>query len=67
MTASFTDYIQTAAGLFPTHILMESPPQKKRLEIRYQDPELNVAIANDLFSQQKPVNVKEYPIEALGK
>ena len=67
MTANFADYIQTAAGVFPTRILIESPPQKKRLEIRYQEPELNAAIANDLFSQQKPVNVKEYPIEALGK
>jgi outer membrane lipoprotein-sorting protein len=67
LSASFADYIQTPAGLFPSKILMESPQQKKRLEIRYREPELNVSIANDLFSQQKPVNVKEYPIEALGK
>jgi len=67
LTASFADYVQTPAGLFPSKILIESPQQNKRLEIRFQEPELNVAIPNDLFSQQKPANVKEYPIEALGK
>lgn len=67
LSASFTDYIQTAAGLFPSQILMESPQQKKRLQIRYQEPELNASIPNEVFSQPKPVNVKEYPIEALGK
>jgi len=67
LIASFADYVQTPAGLFPSKILIESPQQNKRLEIRFQEPELNVAIPNDLFSQQKPANVKEYPIEALGK
>jgi len=46
---------------------MESAQQKKRLQIRYQEPELNASIPNEVFSQPKPVNVKEYPIEALGK
>ena len=67
LSASFADYIQTPAGLFPSTILMESPQQKKRLEIRFQEPELNASIPNELFSQQKPPNVKEFPIEALGK
>jgi outer membrane lipoprotein-sorting protein len=67
LSASFGDYIQTPAGFFPSRILIESPPQKKRLELRYEQPELNVSLSNDLFSQPKPPNVKEYPIEALGK
>ena len=66
LSASFADYIQTPAGLFPSKILIESPQQKKRLEARYEQPELNVSLSNDLFSQPKPPNVKEYPIEALG-
>lgn len=67
LSASFADYIQTPVGLFASKILIESPPQKKRLEIRFQEPELNVSLSNDLFSQPKPPNVKEYPLEALGK
>jgi len=67
LSAEFTDYIQIPAGLFPSKIVIESPQQKRRLEIQYEQPELNVSLSNDLFSQVKPANVKEYPIEALGK
>jgi outer membrane lipoprotein-sorting protein len=67
LTAEFTDYIQTPSGIFPSTIVIESPQQKRRLEIRYEQPELNVSLSNDLFAQAKPPNVKEYPIEALGK
>jgi hypothetical protein len=66
LSATFTDHIQTPAGPFPSKIVIDSPQQKKRLEIRYQEPELNASIAADLFSQQKPPNVKELPIEAIG-
>ncbi|HTN70969.1 MAG TPA: DUF4292 domain-containing protein, partial [Methylomirabilota bacterium] len=34
LSASFNDYIQTPAGFFPSRILIESPGQKKQLEIR---------------------------------
>jgi len=66
LKAEFTDYIQTPAGLFPSKILFEARTPKRRLEIRYQEPELNVALSPAVFSQEKPANVKELPIEALG-
>ena len=66
MSAELTDYVETPAGLFPSKVIFEAPAQKKRLEIRFQEPELNVALSPALFSQEKPANVKELPIEALG-
>lgn len=62
----FADYIATPAGLFPSRITMEAPLQKRKLEIRYQEPEINGALPPELFTQQKPGHVKELPIEALG-
>jgi uncharacterized protein DUF4292 len=66
LAASFTDYINTAAGLFPGKINIQAPLQKKQLEIRFQEPELNAAIQADQFSQTKPSHVQEVPIEAIG-
>jgi len=66
LTAQFSDYITTAAGLFPSKINIEAPLQKKKLEIRFQGPELNATIPADSFSQQKPPHVKEIPIEMIG-
>ncbi len=63
---TFSDYAATPAGLFPSRILIESAIQKRRLEIHYQEPELNATLPGELFTQQKPANVKELPIEALG-
>jgi hypothetical protein len=65
ISVKFSDYAPTPAGLFPFRIAIESAIQKRRLEIRYQEPELNETLPADLFSQQKPANVKELPIEAL--
>jgi hypothetical protein len=62
----FADYIATPAGLFPSRITMEAPLQKRKLEIRYQEPEINGALPTELFTQQKPGHVEELPIEALG-
>ena len=53
-------------GCFPAHIVFEAHRQKKKLEIRYQEPDVNGTIPADLFTQQKPANVKEVPIEAIG-
>jgi hypothetical protein len=36
------------------------------LEITYQEPELNASIPPELFSQQKPANAKELPMESIG-
>ena len=67
ITVKFSDYSATPVGLFPARISIESAIKKRRLEIRYQEPELNATLPADLFSQQKPANVKELPIEALGE
>jgi len=66
LTAQFSDYITTAAGLFPSKINVDAPLQGKKLEIRFQEPELNAAIPAESFSQQKPPHVQEIPIELIG-
>jgi outer membrane lipoprotein-sorting protein len=66
LTAHFSDYVATAAGLFPSKINVEAPAQGKKVEIRFQEPELNTTIQADLFSQQKPAHVQEIPIEMIG-
>jgi outer membrane lipoprotein-sorting protein len=66
LSATFSEYTSTPAGLFAGKIQLESTSQKRRLEIRYQSPELNVAIPAEVFSQKKPAHVTELPIEALG-
>jgi hypothetical protein len=62
----FGDYIAAQPGLFPSRLTVEAPLQKRKLEIRYQEPELNIALAPEVFTQQKPSHVQELPIEALG-
>ena len=66
LTAQFSDYVATAAGLFPRAIFLEAPLQKKKLSMRYKEPELNGSVAPELFTQQIPAHAKEVPIEAVG-
>ena len=66
LSAEFSDYIQTPAGLFASRIVFEANLQRKKIQIRYQQPEINATISPELFSQQKPANVQEVPIEAIG-
>jgi hypothetical protein len=66
MSADFADYAESPGGSFPSRIVFEAQSPKRQLEIRYQQPELNASLPSNLFSQQKPANVKELPIEALG-
>jgi hypothetical protein len=67
LSAGFGDYISTPAGLFPSKIHFEAQLQNiMTLEIHYQEPEINTALPADLFSQQKPPNAQEVPIEAIG-
>jgi hypothetical protein len=66
MSAQFSDYISTPAGWFPLKISIEARAQKKKVEIRYQEPDLNGKISADLFTQQKPAHAQEVPIEAIG-
>lgn len=66
LTAQFGNYVSTPAGLFAQHIQFEANLQKKKVEVRYQEPEINGAVSAELFSQQKPASAKEVPIEAVG-
>lgn len=66
LTANFSEYIATSAGLFPAKIDVEAPQQGKKLEIRFQEPEFNATLPAESFSQQKPAHVQEFPIEAVG-
>jgi len=65
-SAEFSDYIDSAPGLFPQGIDLEAHLQNKKLRIRYKEPEFNAMIPAELFSQQIPAHVKEVPIEAVG-
>ena len=66
LSAQFSDYVATAPGLFPRSIMLEAPLQKKRLSMRYKEPDLNGPVAPELFIQQIPAHAKEVPIEAVG-
>jgi hypothetical protein len=66
LSAQFSNYVSTPAGLFAQRIVFEAPLQKKKVEIRYQEPEINGSMPAELFSQQKPANAQEVPIEAVG-
>jgi hypothetical protein len=65
LSAIFSDFLSTPPGLFPLKISLEAHAQQRRLEIRYQDPEVNVDLPPALFVQEKPMNVREIPLEAL--
>jgi outer membrane lipoprotein-sorting protein len=66
LSAFFSDFSSTPAGPFPLKISLEAPAQQKRVEIRYQEPELNVDLSPGLFVLEKPAHVREMPIESLG-
>lgn len=66
LRALFADFSSTPAGLFPLKISLEAHAQQRRLEIHYQDPELNVTLPFPLFVQEKPASAREIPLESLG-
>lgn len=66
LSAQFQDYTSTPAGLFPLSLALEAPGQKRKLNIRYKEPEVNAKIPPEQFTQQIPAHVKEVPIEAVG-
>lgn len=68
ISAVFSDFVSTPAGPFPLSISLESysNSQEERFEIRYQEPEVNVAIPASFFVQQRPDRVREVPLESLG-
>ena len=67
LSAAFENFSPTPAGLFPSKIILEAAVEQRSVEIVYEGPEINAQIPAELFSQQKPANVQEYPIEALGR
>ncbi|MGH7845239.1 MAG: hypothetical protein ACREQW_08725 [Candidatus Binatia bacterium] len=67
LSALFADFFSSPAGPFPLRISFEARADETRLEIRYREPEINVELAANLFSQEKPANAKEIPIESLGR
>jgi hypothetical protein len=66
LSAQFNDYAATPAGLFPLSLALEAHGQKRKLNIRYKEPDLNGTIPPEQFTQQIPGHVKEVPIEAVG-
>lgn len=66
VSASFSDFSVTSAGLFPMTLSFAVPSRRLRLEVRYQEPELNVVLPESLFIQEKPPHVREVPLESLG-
>ncbi len=67
LSAEFGDYTQSSAGPFPMRIALESPPQKRRVEIVYKEPEVNVDLAPALFVQKKPDNAREVALDSIGR
>lgn len=66
LSALFSEFSPTSVGLFPMRISLEAHTQQKRVEIRYQEPEVNIALPVALFVQEKPTNVREIALESLG-
>lgn len=66
LSAQFMDYISTPTGSFPTRIQIEAHLQKRKLEIRYQGPEINAALPPEVFTQEKPAHAQELRLETLG-
>ena len=66
LSARFLDYVSTPAGSFPSRIQVEAPLQKRKLEIRYQEPEVNASLPPEVFTQEKPAHAQELRLETLG-
>jgi hypothetical protein len=66
LSAQFLDYTSTPAGLFPLSLILEAHGQKRKMTLRYKEPEVNPDIPPEQFTQQIPAHFKEVPIEAVG-
>ena len=67
LSAVFSDFVSTPVGPFPLKISLKSySGQEERFEIRYQEPEVNVAIPASVFVQQRPDRVREVPLDPIG-
>ena len=66
LSAQFSDYIRTPTGPFPARIQIEAQLQNRKLEIRYQQPEVNASLSPEIFTQEKPAHAEELRLETLG-
>jgi hypothetical protein len=58
--------VSTPAGPFPSRIQIEAQLQKRKLDIRYQQPEVNAPLPPEIFTQEKPAHAEELRLETLG-
>ena len=66
LAVEFSEFFSTPAGLFPLKIVFEEPGRQRRLELRYEEPEINLELGADRFVQKKPDGAREVPLESLG-
>ncbi len=60
--AAFEDFSDTPFGRFPLKITLEMPPLQRSYQIRYDNPELNVALPETHFVQRIPQGVVRIPL-----
>ena len=60
--ATFADFSDTPFGRFPLKITLETPPLQRSYQIRYDNPELNIALPESHFVQKLPEGVVRVPL-----
>ena len=60
--ATFEDFSDTPFGRFPLKITLETPPLQRFYQIRYDQPELNVALPESHFVQKLPAGAVRVPL-----
>ncbi|MBI2358403.1 MAG: DUF4292 domain-containing protein [Deltaproteobacteria bacterium] len=65
-SAGFSDFAVTSGVPFPMTLSFSAPMRQLQVELRYQEPELNVVLPESLFVVEKPPHVRELPLESLG-
>lgn len=60
--ATFEDFSDTPFGRFPLKITLETPPLRRFYQIRYDKPELNVALPESHFVQKLPEGAVRVPL-----
>lgn len=60
--AAFEDFSETPFGPFPLTITLETPPLGRSYEVRYDEPEVNVALPDSHFVQDLPEGVVRAPL-----
>jgi len=66
LAVQWSEFFSTAAGPFPLKIVFEEPARQRRLQLRYEEPEINLGFEPARFVQPKPDGAREVPLESLG-